>query len=103
MDKPRTPGATWLFLTSVLLLSPLPAMAAPYELFARTHLMAWCIVPFDAKKRGPEERAAMLEKLGFQHFAYDYRSEHLPQFDAEIAACKRHGGGVAGSRRDTQR
>lgn len=35
-------------------------------LFARTNLVAWCIVPFDAKKRGPEERAAMLEKLGFQ-------------------------------------
>jgi len=28
--------------------------------------MAWCIVPFDAKKRRPEERAAMLEKLGIR-------------------------------------
>jgi sugar phosphate isomerase/epimerase len=53
--------------------------------------MAWCIVPFDAKKRGPEERAAMMEKLGFKHFAYDYRAEHVPTFDAEIAACKKHG------------
>src|SRR6476659_7380389 len=65
--------------------------AADYQLFARTNLMAWCIVPFDAKKRGPEERAAMLEKLGFKHFAYDYRAEHIPTFDAEIEALKTRG------------
>jgi sugar phosphate isomerase/epimerase len=53
--------------------------------------MAWCIVPFDAKKRGPEERAAMLERLGFKHFAYDYRAEHVPTFDAEVEALQRHG------------
>jgi sugar phosphate isomerase/epimerase len=74
-----------------LLLSGLTATAGEYQLFARTNLMAWCIVPFDAKKRGPEERAAMLEKLGFEHFAYDYRAEHIPTFKAEIAACRRHG------------
>src|SRR5215203_6394370 len=61
-----------------------------YQLFARTNLVAWCIVPFDAKKRGPEERAAMLEKLGFQMFAYDYRAEHIPTFDAEMDALKKH-------------
>ena len=60
------------------------------SLFAATNLMAWCIVPFDAKKRGPEERAAMLEKLGFRLFAYDYRAEHIPTFDAEVEALKRH-------------
>jgi sugar phosphate isomerase/epimerase len=65
--------------------------AAEYDLFARTNLIAWCIVPFDAKKRGPEERAAMMEKLGFKHFAYDYRAEHVPTFDAECEALKRHG------------
>src|SRR5207237_4211320 len=59
-------------------------------LFARTNLAAWCIVPFDAKKRGPEERAAMLERLGFKLFAYDYRAEHIPTFDAEMDALKRH-------------
>lgn len=59
-------------------------------LFARKNLVAWCIVPFDSKKRGPEERAAMLEKLGFSKFAYDYRAEHIPTFDAEIEALKRH-------------
>ncbi len=32
----------------------------------------------------PEERAAMLERLGFKHFAYDWRAEHIPTFDAEV-------------------
>jgi len=68
-----------------------PAGTKGYNLFARSNLMAWCIVPFDAKKRGPEERAAMMRRLGFRHFAYDYRAEHIPTFDAEIEACKRHG------------
>ena len=75
----------------LLLLLPLLCAGAPADpgLFVRSNLVAWCIVPFDAKKRGPEERAAMLEKLGFQQFAYDYRAEHVPTFDAEMAALKR--------------
>lgn len=67
------------------------AEPATYDVFRRDNLVAWCIVPFDAKKRGSEERAAMLEKLGFKHFAYDYRAEHVPTFEAEIEAAKRHG------------
>ncbi len=59
-------------------------------LWARTNLVAWCIVPFDGRKRGPEERAAMLERLGFKLFAYDYRTEHVPAFDAEMDALQRH-------------
>lgn len=58
--------------------------------FGRENLMAWCIVPFDAKQRGPEERAAMLEQLGLTGLAYDYRGEHIPTFDAEFAALKKH-------------
>ncbi len=59
--------------------------------FARANLVAWCIVPFDGKKRGPEERAAMLARLGFKRFAYDWRAEHLPTLDRELAALKKHG------------
>lgn len=62
----------------------------PAGLYARDNLIAWCIVPFDSKKRSPEERAAMLERLGFRHFAYDWRAEHIPTFDAEIEALQRH-------------
>ena len=61
------------------------------RLFARDNLVAWCIVPFDSKKRSPEERADMLERLGFKHFAYDSRAEHIPTFDAEINALARKG------------
>lgn len=69
-----------------------PATSEPQsELFARKHLIAWCVVPFDAKKRGPEERAAMLERLGFKHYAYDWRAEHLPTLETELEAIKRHG------------
>jgi putative heme-binding domain-containing protein len=77
--QPPRPGATE------------EAKAVPADrLFARDNLIAWCIVPFDSKKRSPEERAAMLERLGFRHFAYDWRAEHIPTFDAEIEALKRH-------------
>jgi len=75
---------------ALTLFSTLVAGTPAVDLFDRTNLVAWCIVPFDAKKRGPEERAAMLAKLGFTQFAYDYRAEHIPTFDAELAALKRH-------------
>jgi hypothetical protein len=58
------------------------------NIFAPGNLMAWCIVPFDAKKRGPVERAQMLKKLGITKLAYDYRAEHIPTFDAEVEALK---------------
>lgn len=75
----------------VAILSAFVARAAEYSLFARTNLVAWCIVPFDAKKRGPEERAQMLQRLGLKRMAYDWRAEHIPTFEAEIDACRKHG------------
>ncbi|MEW6305935.1 MAG: PQQ-binding-like beta-propeller repeat protein [Verrucomicrobiota bacterium] len=68
-----------------------PAAAASVDLFARTNLVAWCIVPFDAKKRGPAERADMVHRLGFTKVAYDWRAEHVPTFEQEILAYKKHG------------
>src|SRR4051794_15466579 len=65
---------------------PAKEAEAAKALFSRENLVAWCIVPFDSKKRGPEDRAAMLERLGFRRFAYDWRAEHVPTFDAEIEA-----------------
>jgi hypothetical protein len=61
------------------------------RLFARDNLVAWCIVPFDAKKRGPEDRVAMLKKLGFTRYAYDWRAEHLPTFDRELQLLQANG------------
>lgn len=87
-------GAGLFALLWLISTSPVPgALAASsiHPLFTRTNLVAWCIVPFDAKKRGPEERAAMLQRLGLHRLAYDYRAEHIPTFDAEMDALKRHG------------
>lgn len=67
-----------------------PAPAAP-AVFARDNLVAWCIVPFDARKRTPAQRVEMLSKLGFKKYAYDWRAEHLPTFDEEVALLKKAG------------
>lgn len=53
-------------------------------------LVAWCIVPFDAAKRGPLERAEMLRELGLRRLAYDWREEHVPTWPAELKALKQH-------------
>lgn len=63
----------------------------PAAMFRRENLVAWCIVPFDSRKRSPEQRAEMLAELGFRHFAYDYRAEHIPSFAEEIAECRKRG------------
>jgi sugar phosphate isomerase/epimerase len=78
---------------SIALLAPSPRSTLADNgttLFARENLVAWCIVPFDRQKRSPEQRAEMLNRLGFKRFAYDWRAEHLPTFDREIAALKKH-------------
>ena len=81
-----------LLILTLIALAQIPAGATdPNELFAPENLHAWCAVPFDAKMRGPEERAAMLAKLGFQRFVYDWRAKDIPTFDAEIEAMKKHG------------
>ncbi len=67
------------------------AARAEQGLFDRENLTAWCVVPFDSKKRGPEERAEMLQRLGFKNFAYDWRAKDIPTFDAEVEAMKSHG------------
>src|SRR6188768_1617844 len=59
------------------------------EIYAPNNLVAWCIVPFDAKKRTPAERVEMLQKLGFKKYAYDWRAEHLPTFDEEVGLLKK--------------
>ena len=80
-----------LIFPLLLLAVVTPGRAAGYQLFAHTNMTPWCIVPFDAKQRGPEERAQMLERLGFKKFAYDWRGKDVPTFDTEVAAMKQHG------------
>jgi alpha-L-fucosidase 2 len=61
------------------------------EMFNRDNLVVWCIVPFDAMKRSPEERAVMLDELGLSKLAYDFREDHLPLFEEEIRVLSQHG------------
>ncbi len=71
--------------------APGSGAVAAAGLYDAANLVAWCVVPFDAKKRGPEERAAMLAGLGLKRLAYDWRPEHVPTFDEEVEAMRRHG------------
>ena len=81
-----------LFQTLLLLgLTTAVASAAPADIFARSNLVAWCIVPFDSKKRSPAERAEMVAKLGFTKVAYDWRPEHVAEFETEILEYKKRG------------
>lgn len=80
-----------LLALGISLVARAPSADAGSGIFRRENLVAWCIVPFDAKKRGPEERAAMLDRLGIRRFAYDWRAEHVPTFEAEIEATRAHG------------
>lgn len=75
----------------VALAMAVAAHARDLSLLSRDNLAAWCIVPFDSKKRGPVERAEMLNRLGVTKLAYDWRAEHIPTFDAEVEAMKSHG------------
>lgn len=78
-----------------LLLVPLTALATDVPrdtaIFDRDNLVAWCIVPFDAGRRSPQQRAEMLVELGIRQLAYDWRDEHIAQFDEEITTMQRHG------------
>lgn len=59
-------------------------------LWDHNNLFAWCVVPFDARRRTPEQRADMLKALGFTQFAYDWRAGDVPSFDEEIETLKKH-------------
>lgn len=80
-----------MLLRFILCLGLLASSTAADGLFDKPNLAAWCIVPFDAKKRSPEDRAAMVAKMGIKKIAYDWRQEHVPEFEREILAYQKHG------------
>jgi len=61
------------------------------SVFSKDNLTAWCIVPFDAEQRSPQARASMLNSLGFKTLAYDWRDEHIPEFDEEVKQLGKYG------------
>jgi sugar phosphate isomerase/epimerase len=91
---------TLLFLTGMSCTRAEPAYGVDSQptrsLWARDNLVAWCVgTRFDDKKRGPEERAQMLARLGFRYYAYMSDNEEFriteEKFAAELEALKRHG------------
>lgn len=64
---------------------------SPIQLLELDNLAAWCIVPFDAQRRTPAQRAEMMVELGIRRLAYDWREEHVPTFEEEIQQCQKHG------------
>ena len=61
------------------------------SLFAPENLVAWCIVPFDNQHRTPAERIAMLKRLGFTQYAWDWRQVHLKDLKEEIRQSREAG------------
>ena len=78
-------------LSRSLLFLCLTASLSAADLFDKPNLAAWCIVPFDAAKRSPEARAEMVAKMGLKKVAYDWRVEHVAEFEREILAYQKHG------------
>ncbi|WP_437190694.1 hypothetical protein [Planctomicrobium sp. SH527] len=85
--------ATFLMLNSPTGISVSRSADLPVgaEILNLDNLVAWCIVPFDAKKRSPQQRAEMLRELGIRSCAYDWRAEHVPTFEEEIRQYKANG------------
>jgi sugar phosphate isomerase/epimerase len=77
-------------LTTALLVTASLKLSADdtRSLFDHKNISAlWIAAPWDAKKRGPEERMQMLRELGLSKFAYNGDGV----VDAEIEAAKKHG------------
>lgn len=80
-----------LLLFTITLLNADEVIAqAPVDVFSKDNLIAWCIVPFDSQNRTPEQRAEMLNELGINKLAYDWREKHIPEFDEEVLQLKQH-------------
>lgn len=89
----NSPCVPLSFLAVVVLALPslkIKAADTP-PLFDQKNIVAWCIVPFDSVKRGPAERAEMIQKLGITQVAYDWREEHVSQFEQEILEYQKRG------------
>jgi hypothetical protein len=83
--------AIFFTATFVLPATNMRTSADEPAVFARKNLVAWCIVPFDGKNRGPTERAEMVKHLGFTKVAYDWRDNHVASFEDEILQYKKQG------------
>ncbi len=58
------------------------------NLFSKSNLIPWSIVGFDVKERTPEQRLEMLERLGYNQYAYGNRPKHIPTMKEEWVLAK---------------
>jgi hypothetical protein len=91
--KPKPLALIGLLTVAFLATTSLKSIADDtLSLFDRKNISAlWIAAPWDAKKRGPEERMQMLQELGLSKFAYNGDGA----VDAEIEAAKKHGVEIA--------
>lgn len=82
------------FLFCALIAFPQKEKKTGKSIYAKQNLVAWCIVPYDSKKRNAAERAAMLNRLGIQSFAYDWRANDLPLMEEELNTLRKTGIGL---------
>ena len=82
----RTGNVAIVLITLTLSFQPIFA-----QLAIDNELLAWCIVPFDVKERTPSQRIAMLQDLGFNKYAYDWREKHLDEMANEWRLAKDQG------------
>jgi len=67
------------------------------SLFASENLLAWCIIPYDSLHRTPSERIAMLKRLGFTQYVWDWRPQHLSILPEEIRLAREAGVKIRGA------
>lgn len=87
----KSESIVWIFLVVAYILFNSCTSSVDRSVFAKDNLVAWCVVPYDAENRGPEERAQMLKELGITMLAYDWREEHVSSFDQEWQALNEEG------------
>lgn len=80
----------YIILVLAILCTRWSAAQTGSGIYSKKNLIAWCIVPFDKPERTPEQRAKMLNDLGINKLAYDWREKHVPSFDEELNALKKH-------------
>ncbi|WP_345006801.1 sugar phosphate isomerase/epimerase family protein [Snuella lapsa] len=70
--------------------APVDHFVEDKHVFRKDNLIPWSIVGFDVKERTPDERIAMLERLGYDQYAYGNRPKHIPTMAYEWKLAKSH-------------
>ncbi|MCH6258310.1 TIM barrel protein [Puniceicoccaceae bacterium K14] len=87
----------WVFVLASLFVCRTSFASAPQkELIEVEDYFPWCIVAYDSLERTPTQRIKMIQKLGFQRYAYDWRDRHLDDTLEELQLATEHGIEVIG-------